>query len=251
VSNAIKFTPAGGRIDVSLARRGPDVVLCVRDTGIGFDPAVAAHLFERFRQGDSSTTRVFGGLGLGLGIVRHLVELHGGTVSAFSEGEKRGSVFEVRIPIRQLQEPAPTPDPAMAAPSLRGVSVLVVDDDPQALEFARHALEESGATVVTASSAREAKDRFDRQRPDVILSDVLMPGTDGLELMRQIRAMEAQLNGLRTPAAALTALARADDRSRALSAGFQMHLAKPVDPSELVVTVERLAHRPDAHSTVH
>jgi signal transduction histidine kinase/ActR/RegA family two-component response regulator len=242
VSNAIKFTPAGGRVTVTLECTRWELRLTVSDTGVGFSPEVAAHLFERFRQGDSSPTRPFGGLGLGLGIVRHLVELHGGTVHAHSDGPGRGSTFEVRLPVRLADSVTPDPLPATPVPpSLRGVLVLVVDDDPQALDFVRSALEQSGAAVVTASSAREARDQFTRERPDVIISDVMMPEEDGLTMMRGIRALEHDL-GRHTPAAALTALARADDRRRALSAGFQMHVAKPVDPSELVATVERLAH---------
>ncbi len=243
LSNAIKFTPSGGRVTITMTAHGGEVCLSVEDTGIGFRPEVAAHLFERFRQGDSSSTRQFGGLGLGLGIVRHLVELHGGTVSAYSAGENAGSRFEVRLPIPEV-EAAPVERPHAAihppVPSLRGVSVLVVDDDPHALDFLRSTLEQSGAAVVTASSAREARDRFTRQRPDVIVSDLLMPGEDGLKLIRDIREIENG-NGRHTPAAAITALARADDRRRALTAGYEMHVVKPVDPAELVSAVERLA----------
>jgi signal transduction histidine kinase/CheY-like chemotaxis protein len=255
VSNAIKFTPSGGHIDILLSANGDEMRLVVRDTGVGFDSTVAAHLFERFHQGDSSTTREFGGLGLGLGIVRHLVELHGGTVSASSGGENRGSEFEVRIPIRAMELPAAEPrrPSAPATPSLRGLLVLVVDDDPQGLEFVRWTLEQSGATVLTASSAHEAKDRFEHQHPDIIVSDLLMPEVDGLQLIRDIREIEGP-SGHHTPAAALTALARTDDRRLALTAGYEMHVSKPVDPSELVITVARLARRHDSSSgapTVH
>jgi signal transduction histidine kinase/ActR/RegA family two-component response regulator len=240
VSNAIKFTPSGGHVAVVLAVEGDEVRLTVRDDGIGLSPDIAAHLFERIRQGNSSSTREHGGLGLGLGIVRHIAELHGGTVSALSAGEGRGAAFDVRLPIRPAEAPRAAPAFSTAVPSLRGVSVLVVDDDRQALELARTALEQSGAVVVTATSAREARGSFSRQPPDVLVSDLMMPGEDGFALIRAIRALEVG-GGRHTPAAALTALARTDDRRRALTAGFEMHVAKPVDPSELVITVERLA----------
>jgi signal transduction histidine kinase/ActR/RegA family two-component response regulator len=242
VSNAIKFTPNGGRVDVRLAALHDELCLSVHDTGVGFEPHVAAHLFERFRQGDGSSTRQYGGLGLGLGIVRHVVELHGGTVSAASAGDNTGSTFVVRLPMRQVDAPlSATPTPAASPPSLRGVSVLVVDDDPLALDFVRATLEQYGAFVETASSAKEGRDIFKRQPPDVILSDLVMAREDGLQFIRDIRRME-DATGRVTPAAALTALARTDDRRRALNAGYQMHVSKPVDPDELALTVERLAH---------
>jgi signal transduction histidine kinase/CheY-like chemotaxis protein len=253
VSNAIKFTPAGGRVEVLLDQDAGDVRLAVRDNGIGFNPEIAAHMFERFRQGDSSTTREYGGLGLGLDIVRHLVELHGGTIGAKSEGPNRGSTFEARIPVSPAEMPSESPQPAMGMPLLQGVSVLVVDDDPHALEFVRSALEQSGATVATAISAQEARARFADAPPDVIVSDVVMPDEDGFQLIRDIRQLETRL-GRETPAAALTALARTDDRRKVLSAGFQMHVTKPIDPSELVITVERLAHKqhkPPRPKTIH
>lgn len=241
VSNAIKFTPSDGRVDVTLSADDRDLCLTVRDTGIGFTPDVAAHLFERFRQGDSSTTRRYGGLGLGLGIVRHVVELHGGTVSASSAGDNMGSAFVVRLPIRPTD--AHAVGPALAAPiapSLRGVSVLVVDDDAPSRGFVRATLEQHGAIVATAASAKAARARFKREPPDVVVSDLLMPDEDGLQLIREIRKLD-HASGRVTPAAALTGLARTEDRRRALAAGFQMHLAKPVDPDELVSAVERLA----------
>jgi signal transduction histidine kinase/CheY-like chemotaxis protein len=243
LSNAIKFTPSGGDVNVSLARDSRGFSIVVDDTGIGFEPHVAAHLFERFHQGDSSSTRLYGGLGLGLGIVRHLVELHGGTVSASSRGTGTGSRFEVHIPIRPVTAPRieAAPPPAAHAPTLRGVSVLVVDDDPANLEFVRATLEQYGAIVVTVSTVPEAEARIRREPPDVVVTDLVMPGRDGWELIRAIRQLDEQA-GRRTPAAALTALARTEDRKRALNAGFEIHLAKPIDPSELVSTVERLAH---------
>lgn len=242
-SNAIKFTPAGGSVAVRLESGEHEFTISVDDNGIGFNPQVAAHLFERFRQADSSSTRQFGGLGLGLGIVRHLVELHGGTVLASSAGEQRGSHFEVRLPNRPAVLPTLPPAPAQpqTAVTLRGVSVLVVDDDPANLDFVRETLEQYGAAVVTATTVREAEARFRREPPDVVVSDLVMPGEDGWALIREIRRLDEEA-GRRTPVAALTALARSDDRRQALDAGFQMHLAKPVDPFELVATVEHLVH---------
>jgi signal transduction histidine kinase/ActR/RegA family two-component response regulator len=240
VSNAIKFTPSGGRVTVRLDRDADHVRLLVEDTGIGFPPEVAAHLFERFRQGDSSTTREYGGLGLGLGIVRHVAELHGGTVTAESPGRGRGSTFTVRLPMGTgVQAPAAAPV-GPQAPSLDGVSVLVVDDDVHALEYARSVLEQYGASVALAASAEEARTRYSSKPPDVLVADLLMPGEDGLQLIQAIRGLDAA-GGRSTPAAALTALARMDDRRRALDAGYQMHVTKPIDPDELVATVERLA----------
>ncbi len=243
VSNAIKFTEPGGRVLVRLDVDGDQLSLTVSDTGIGFGPDLARHLFERFRQGDSSTTREFGGLGLGLGIVRHLAELHGGTVRAESLGENRGSTFIVHLPIRRSTAPAAkTIEASVGRPALGGVSVLVVDDDPQALEYARSSLERCGASVATALSAGEARVRFASNPPDVLVSDLVMPGEDGLQLIRAIRALDSAAGRL-TPAAALTGLARGDDRRQALEAGYQMHVVKPIDPNELAAAVDRLAHR--------
>jgi signal transduction histidine kinase/CheY-like chemotaxis protein len=248
LSNAIKFTPSGGHVAVRLTSNDGELRLTVSDTGIGFNADVAAHLFERFRQGDGSTTREHGGLGLGLGIVRHVVELHGGTVAAASAGEGLGCTFEASIPIRPWTARVVAAPPAVAlAPSLRGVTVLVADDDSEAREFARATLEQCGAHVVTASSAEEAKARFKRKRPDVFVSDLVMPDEDGLQLIREIRQIE-RASGRITPAAALTALARSEDRRRALSAGYQMHMAKPIDPTELVTTIERLAQPHHTHA---
>jgi signal transduction histidine kinase/CheY-like chemotaxis protein len=241
-SNAIKFTPSGGRVSIVVDAHEQHVRIRVADTGIGFTPDAAAHLFERFRQGDSSTTRQYGGLGLGLGIVRHLVEAHGGTVSAHSAGPNRGASFDVVLPWQPAKGyTTPVSAPPEAAPLLRGISVLVVDDDPSALEFARSSLEQHGAVVMTATSVQEARERLTRQPPDVLLSDLRMPGEDGIQLIRELRELDLQ-RGTRTPAAALTALARTEDRRKALNAGYQMHVAKPIDPFELAVAVEQLAH---------
>jgi CheY-like chemotaxis protein len=169
------------------------------------------------------------------------VELHGGTVTASSAGENAGSVFEVRLPIRTADAPViEAPLPETHAPTLRGLSVLVVDDDPGSREFVRTTLEHSGAVVVSASSAREARERLKREPVDIVVSDIVMPHEDGFELIRHVRELDAK-SGRHTPAIALTALARTDDRRRALDAGYQMHVAKPIDAIELVSTVERLA----------
>jgi signal transduction histidine kinase/CheY-like chemotaxis protein len=241
LSNAIKFTPTNGTVDVRLGLRDGQVCFAVTDSGVGFDPEIAELLFERFRQGDSSTTRQFGGLGLGLGIVRHLVEMHGGTVHAKSEGPNRGATFEVLLPLQPAEHPAPEAQaPVERAPLLRGVSVLVVDDDSSALEFARSSLEQFGAVVRTAGSAEEARERFRIEPPDVLLSDLRMPGEDGFQLIREVREIDAE-RGTHTPAAAFTALVRSSDRRDALEAGYEMHVAKPIDPFELAVAVEQLA----------
>ncbi|MGE0448176.1 MAG: hybrid sensor histidine kinase/response regulator [Vicinamibacterales bacterium] len=240
LSNAIKFTPAGGRVSVTLDRDGDQVRLAVADSGIGFDPDVSPVLFERFRQADSSSTRPYRGLGLGLGIVRHLVELHGGTVSARSGGPDQGATFEVHLPMRAAIEPEPTREHEIeSGPALEGVSVLVVDDDAGALDYARSSLERFGAVVFTARNAREALQRVQYNSPDVLLSDLRMPDEDGLQLIRDVRRIDRE-RGRITPAAALTALARTADRQLALGAGFQMHVTKPIEPKELAAAVEQL-----------
>jgi signal transduction histidine kinase len=241
VSNAVKFTPADGAIAVRVELLPGTIRLTVRDTGVGFAPEMAEQLFQQFRQADTGMTRQYGGLGLGLAIVRHVVEQHGGTVSARSAGANQGAEFEVRLPMRPAVEPivgqSATIEPA---PLLRGLSVLVVDDNAEDREFVRTCLEQYGAVVRTAASAHEARERFRRDRPDVVVSDLMMPNEDGLELIRQIRAMDERVGGS-TPAAALSALARSEDRRRSLTAGYQMHVTKPVDPFELASTIQRLA----------
>jgi signal transduction histidine kinase/ActR/RegA family two-component response regulator len=241
VSNAVKFTPRGGRVEVSIGRAGDHAVVTVRDTGVGIRPEFLPLVFDRFRQADASTTRVHGGLGLGLSIVRHLVELHGGTVEAASEGEGRGATFVVRLPLAptgakvgaEVGRPAP---PA----TLDGVRVLVVDDEPDTLEALGTALAGYGALVRTALSTREALDALDRGAVDVLVADIAMPGEDGYALLRELRGRPPDRGG-RTPAAALTAYARPVDAERAMAAGFQVHLAKPVEPSDLAAVVARLS----------
>ncbi len=238
LSNAIKFTPRGGRVQVVLKRVHSSVQTVVSDSGKGINPALLDAIFERFRQEDSSTTRQFGGLGLGLAIVKQLVELHGGSVRAASEGEGKGSTFTIELPLAALHASSmPLP---FDLPELAGVRVLIVDDDEDCRDLMSRILAECHATVAWASSAKEALTIFTTMRPDVILSDIGMPVDDGYTLIRTVRALP-HAEGGGTPAAALTALARSEDRTRALLAGFQVHVSKPVEPSELLAVVVSLA----------
>jgi signal transduction histidine kinase/ActR/RegA family two-component response regulator len=241
VANAIKFTPAGGRVTVELTRDERRVLLAVRDTGIGIAPEFLPHVFERFRQADSSTTRTQSGVGLGLAIVRHLVQLHGGSIRAKSDGVARGATFIAEFPVVNLSVvPARPPllSFAAAAPRLDDVRVLVVDDDANTRELLTEALGSSGARVTAADSARYALDRLHRDGADVIVSDIAMPGEDGFWLMKTIRSLPGKLG--RTPAIALTALARSEDRARAIEAGYQIHMPKPVQLGELQAGVASL-----------
>jgi signal transduction histidine kinase/CheY-like chemotaxis protein len=244
VSNAIKFTPSGGLVSVRVTTEPGHVCFSVADTGIGFTPETGAQLFGRFQQADSSSTRKYGGLGTGLDIVRQLVELHGGNVSAHSDGPGKGSEFVVRLPIEARLAAAPAGSVTGAEWSqlrLDGVSVLLVDDDPMSLDLARSSLEYYGASVNTATSVSEARSHLTKDPPDVLVSDLRMPNADGLQLIHEVRELDAA-SGRHTPAAALTGLVRNEDRQRALSAGFEIHLSKPVDPAELAGAVARLAH---------
>ncbi|MBP1635621.1 MAG: multi-sensor hybrid histidine kinase [Acidobacteria bacterium] len=244
VSNAIKFTPAGGRVLVRLALEGPSVVLSVRDNGIGIDPAFLPHVFDRFTQHDSSTTRGHGGMGLGLAIVRHLAELHGGAVAADSAGEGQGAAFSVRLPLRSGAEAveegaaAPRQAGAPASTELGGVRALVVDDEPDSRELLASVLTQAGASVVLAASAREALDLLGREHVDVVLADIAMPDADGYWLIEHIRSHpSAVVRAL--PALAVTARARQEDERRAELAGFQAHVRKPVDVDALRLAVRR------------
>ena len=248
LSNAVKFSAQGGHVVVRLAGVDEQVVIAVQDEGEGIAPEFLPHVFERFWQADATRTRAHGGLGLGLAIVRELVHLHGGSVEAASEGKGRGTTLTVRLPLVCEGSDAEgifPPRPALSGerfhptPTLKGVQVLVVDDDPDARESIAVALEQSGACVHAVGSAAEAVESLERNPPDVLLSDIAMPGMDGYALLRQARA---RLRGARVVAAALTAYAGEEDRRRALAAGFQMHLAKPVEPAELVATVAKLAY---------
>ncbi len=253
LSNAIKFTPPGGSVDVRLARVGSYVELEVRDTGAGIGSEFLPFVFERFRQADSSSTRRQGGLGLGLAIVRHLVELHGGTVRARSEGPGKGAVFIVRLPlaskmsvVREAGLHLPeTLDPVAleCPPPLGGLRVLVVDDEADVRELVSGILTECDADVKTVASAEEALTSFcEGWRPEVLIADIEMPGTDGYELMRRVRTLSPASGG-RVPAVALTSHARVEDRMKALAAGFQMHVPKPVEPAELVTVLGSVTGR--------
>lgn len=250
LSNAIKFTPKGGRVAVTLRGAESFAEIKVTDTGAGISPDFLPHVFERFRQADSTSTRSHGGLGLGLALVRHLVELHGGIVRADSAGAGQGAAFTVRLPLAEwgagrpasgVGEKQPAPPPMPPSP-LAGLRVLVVEDDADTSELIATVLEGHDAKVTAVSSVREALAEIERSRPDVLVSDIGMPGEDGYSLIRKLRAMEAG-QGWRIPAAALTAYAKAEDRTRALSAGFQMHISKPVEPAQLAAAVATLAER--------
>jgi CheY-like chemotaxis protein/two-component sensor histidine kinase len=250
LTNAVKFTPRGGSIDVILQRIGSHVEIVVQDTGMGISAAFLPQLFERFRQADSSSTRRFGGLGLGLSIAKQLVELHGGTVTAHSEGDGKGSTFCVRLPLRAVREEPdsqrehPTSGrgtaPVDAQVSLAGIAVLVVDDEADARSVVGAVLSDAGATVLTAASADEALAVVRSRRFDVLISDIGMPDRDGYQLIRDVRQLGAAEGG-RTPAVALTAFARSEDRTRAMLAGYQVHMTKPVEPQELVATIRSVA----------
>jgi len=250
LSNAVKFTPKGGKIDVILQRVNSHIEITVNDSGIGIKPDLLPHLFERFRQGDSSTTRTHGGLGLGLSIVKHLVELHGGSVHAQSHGENLGAAFVVSLPLAPIRADGvrahPTGSSAVIVRQgdidLTGVRVLVVEDEVDARELIKRVLIQCGAEVDTASGAIAALDILHVRRPDVLLSDIGMPEVDGYEFIRRVRRLPREQGG-KVPAIALTAFARSEDRTRAMMAGYHMHIAKPIEPQELMATVANFANR--------
>ncbi|HYY05652.1 MAG TPA: ATP-binding protein [Candidatus Limnocylindria bacterium] len=243
LSNAIKFTSEGGHVEIRLELADGRAHIVVNDTGQGIRPDFLPFVFERFRQADGATTRAHGGLGLGLAIVRQLVELHGGTVRAESPGEGQGATFTVSLPIRAVPlhgaEGHERPDTA-DAPSLAGLRVLVVDDEADARECLTTVLEQCGAVVTTVASAREALGALASLRPDILVSDIAMPGEDGYSLIEKIRVLEARCGG-RIPAVALTAYAGPEDRRRALAAGYELYVSKPVTPEELVAAVANLS----------
>jgi signal transduction histidine kinase/CheY-like chemotaxis protein len=261
VSNAVKFTPKGGRVDVTLSRANSSYQIRVADTGQGISPDVLPYVFDRFRQADSSMRRQSAGLGLGLSIVKYIVEAHGGNIDAASPGEGKGSMFTVLLPtpavrIREgTEDERITGDSAQVEPTdsghvpdrppvrLDGVQVLVVDDEPDARRVLALVLERVGAVVATADSARAAIDALPNAHPHVLISDLGMPEQDGLDLIRQLRSGGHSATDL--PAIALTAFVQRDDAQSALSAGFQVHLPKPVDPHELTSVIARLARRSD------
>jgi hypothetical protein len=250
LSNAIKFTPKGGRVQIRLERINSHVEIIVTDTGIGISPDFLPYVFERFRQADSSSTRSYSGLGLGLAIVRHLVELHGGTVSVDSPGEGQGTTFIVKLPLmsvvrwetsktERVHPSVSTGIPLDNLPTLNGVKVLVVDDEADARDFITMVLAECGAQVKAVASAIETLEAIPQWKPDVLVSDIGMPAEDGYSLIRKVRALAPERGG-KVPAIALTAYARVEDRIQALSAGFQQHVTKPVEPAELAAVVANL-----------
>jgi PAS domain S-box-containing protein len=249
LNNAVKFTPRAGTVTVTLRRESSAIRIEVSDTGKGIAPEFMARLFDRFTQEDAGISRTTGGLGLGLAIVKHLVELHGGTVAAHSAGESKGSTFIVTIPIAAVNTTRVVPQPASAEQEtvsfpaeLAGLHVLVVDDELDARELVQIVLEQGGATVGLASSVAQALDAIASRKPDVIVSDIGMPDEDGYAFIRKLRALPREQGG-RIPAIALTAYARAEDRRRALGAGFQNHAAKPIEPQELVLVIANLVGR--------
>jgi CheY-like chemotaxis protein/anti-sigma regulatory factor (Ser/Thr protein kinase) len=256
LSNAVKFTPKGGRVQVRLERINSHIEIIVSDSGIGISPEIMPFIFERFRQADSASTRQHGGLGLGLAIVRHLVEMHGGTVEAESNGQGKGSTFTVKLPLITLRSVEITPEkseerehptsdrdvPFECTPELEGLHVLVVDDEEDGRTLITTVLEKCGAKVTAADSAAAGLNLIQELRPDILLSDLGMPGEDGYSLIKKVRALSSEQGGL-IPAAALTAYARVEDRMKVLRAGFQIHLPKPVEPAELIAVVANLSGR--------
>jgi PAS domain S-box-containing protein len=247
LSNAVKFTPKRGNIEVIVQRVASHLEVTVKDSGIGVKPEFLAYIFDRFRQADSSLTRHYGGLGLGLAIVKQLVALHGGTVHAESPGEGLGASFILNLPLAPLSHRRDRSSAASAAPApgnryvtLAGVKVLVIDDEPDSRELINEVLTEYEANVITATNAMEGLELLKSKRPDVMISDIGMPGKDGYELIREVRNLPAAHGG-KTPAIALTAFARSEDRTRAMIAGYQIHLSKPVESNELIATIGSLS----------
>lgn len=253
LSNAVKFTPPGGHVEVSLQRIDSHIQITVSDTGQGISPEFLPHVFDRFRQADQASTRQHGGMGLGLSIVRHLVELHGGSVAANSDGPGQGATFVVRLPISgvyyvdkeegRIHSATTTYNLAPAAGDrLDGIRILIVDDDADTREFLKAGLEYCGAEVLVTTSAYEALPALTTNLPDIMISDIGMPLADGYELIQRVRALPPQQGG-KIPAVALTAYARFEDRLKALKAGYQMHVPKPVELTELVAVITSLMER--------
>jgi CheY-like chemotaxis protein len=245
LANAVKFTPEGGRIEVRLARAGSTAHITIVDTGTGINPEFLPFIFERFRQADTTSTRKQKGLGLGLAIARQIVQLHGGTIEASSAGEGLGSTFTVKLPLLGTTSPVVSPpvprtdERPTGTPTLDGITVLVVDDEEDAREAMAVLLGQAGARVISVAGAAEALDTLDRERPDVLLSDIAMPGEDGYALIRRVRSRSGETGG-RIPAAALTAYATLEDRAKAIRAGYDEHIPKPVDPTRLIGAVALL-----------
>jgi PAS domain S-box-containing protein len=252
LSNAIKFTPQGGGVEARLERVDPHIHITVSDTGKGISPDFLPYVFDRFHQSDTSSARRHGGLGLGLALAKYLVELHGGTIEAASAGEGQGAIFKVTLPVRAVATPIGEAEGAPVAvkssEELAGVRALVVDDEDDARELLKSALKHYGAEVIAVDSAAEAYTLITAtppwERPDVMVADIGMPDEDGYSLIRRVRDWERE-RGAYTPAVALTAYGRVEDRMRALKAGFQMHVAKPVDPDELAIVITSLVRRPN------
>jgi len=256
LSNAVKFTDYGGRINTRLVRIDDRIEISITDTGIGIEPQFLPYIFDRFRQADSTSRRKYGGLGLGLAIVRHLVEAHGGHVSASSPGRGLGSTFKMDLPVagavrlRSLESRPPEPEtkqlvaghPPASGEKLTGVRVLIVEDDPETLDMLKVILDQSQAEVTTAASATEALRALERSPTDVLVSDLAMPDLDGYDLIREVRSRPPERGG-NIPAIALSAYARAEDRMRALAAGFQLHLPKPIAEAELIAALAQFAHK--------
>jgi len=259
LTNAVKFTPKGGKIQVKVQRINSHVEIVVSDSGVGINKEFLPYVFDRFRQADGSTTRIHGGLGLGLSIVRQLVDLHGGSVGVESKGEGKGATFTITLPFvgvssdqKETESPPTHGDEIVTfedLPSLQGLKVLVVDDEADTRELIREVLKECGSEVMLSRSAEEALEALERYHPDILISDLGMPDEDGYSLISKIRALPPERGG-QIPAAALTAYARAEDRMRVLRSGFQFHLPKPVDSAELVTVVASLAGRAYKKSSV-
>ena len=244
LSNAIKFSSRGGLVVLTARRVDASLEISVKDRGQGISPEFLPYVFERFRQADMTTTRMHGGLGLGLAIVRQLVELHSGTVTVESPGHGLGATFTVRLPMLPVPQSAPAESgelnsDALGLHDLNGLKVMVVDDEIDTCDLLKTVLSKQGARVTTAQSATAALKLISKTKPDLLISDVAMPGTDGYEFMRRIRSLPKELGGA-VPAVALTAYAREQDRKRALSAGYQMHLTKPIEVAELSATLVHL-----------
>jgi PAS domain S-box-containing protein len=255
ISNAVKFTPKGGRVQIRVERVNSSVEISVSDTGKGISPEFLPFVFERFKQSDNSTTRRFGGLGLGLAIVRHIIELHGGTVRAESPGEDLGATFTVSLPVSIAHRPLPAEDaeivekqllinetalPAIALPRIDNLRVLIVDDEADARDLLVAVLSQQGAKVFAAATVAEAVAEFQTKSPDLIISDIEMPDEDGFSLIKKLRAFN-KTQSKKIPAIALTAHARPSERLKILSAGFQTHLAKPVETAELLAVIHSFA----------
>jgi CheY-like chemotaxis protein len=248
-SNAVKFTPEGGRVRVEVKGKKQRVRVAVSDSGIGISPEFLPYIFDRFRQADGSTTRVHGGLGLGLSIVKHLVQLHGGAVEVQSQGEGKGSTFIITLPLVSTA-PAPAPEKAAASEAegngvspgflkvLKGLRILVVDDEADSRDLVSAILTRCGSLVNCCESAAEGMEAFKNWKPDLLVSDIGMPEEDGYSLITKLRKLRSK-RAKEMPAVALTAYATKEDKARTLSSGFQMHVAKPIEPQALIMSIAK------------